>query len=55
MWLGKCISSDQLVAMKQFPKTGKQVDQSAHVEIQIHQIIKRHSEKHGKLRHSKVR
>ena len=48
VWLGKS-STDQYVAMKQFPKNGKQFDQSAYVELQIQQIIKRHSDKQGKF------
>lgn len=47
MWLGK--KNDQFVAMKQFPKkAGNLADSSAHLELQIHNIILKHSNKEGK-------
>ena len=50
VWLGK--RDGQSYAMKQFPKqTGNKVDPSAHVELQIHQLIRNNSEKAGKFRY----
>ena len=49
VWLGK--RGDQLVAMKQFPKSGSssyKFDPSAYVELQMAQIIKKYSTREGK-------
>ena len=47
VWLGK--RDEQLFAMKQFPKqTGNKVDPSAHVELQIHQLIRNNSTPEGR-------
>jgi hypothetical protein len=48
VWLGKS-PNGTYVAMKQFPKqNNKQSDSSAHLELQIQQIILTHSDKQGK-------
>lgn len=45
VWLG--IKNERSVAMKQFPKQNKQADSSAQLELQMQQIILKHTDPEG--------
>lgn len=47
VWLG--VKNERSVAMKQFPKHNKQADSSANLELQMQQIILKHTDPEGKF------